>query len=289
MQRFERPRRALALAAVATAALGLAACGSGGGEEDVAPPGTAGADLRPVKAYLTDHTRELVAATSQLRENAERYYALARSAGFDYSRLLRAHREEVAATVADGQAIYKRANPAYEEMEGIVAGVPDLAEYDVIIDAGSPAQEDPENAVPFDLELPGGRTIEQPGNFMFITETALWGTNLDFAADGIEPDLDGDGRISFGEALPDARVYAAEAREFKRYAQELEDAAAGFDPTDVDALGALVIMTPTMSEYFQAWKESRFVAGTNAKRPDFVATSRLVGHRRHPRRARAHL
>ena len=29
-----------------------------------------------------------------------------------------------------------KANPAYEEMEGIVAGVPRLAQYDVDIDAG---------------------------------------------------------------------------------------------------------------------------------------------------------
>ena len=30
-----------------------------------------------------------------------------------------------------------QANPDYEEMEGVVAGVPSLADYDVIIDAGS--------------------------------------------------------------------------------------------------------------------------------------------------------
>ena len=33
-------------------------------------------------------------------------------------------------------------------MEGVVAGVPSLADYDVIIDAGSDAS-DPESAVPF--------------------------------------------------------------------------------------------------------------------------------------------
>ena len=40
-------------------------------------------------------------------------------------------------------------------MEGVVAGVPSLADYDVIIDAGSDAS-DPESAVPFDLEDAGG-------------------------------------------------------------------------------------------------------------------------------------
>ena len=34
-------------------------------------------------------------------------------------------------------------------------------------------------------------------------------------------------------------------------------------------------MTPTMSEYFEAWKNSRFVAGDKAKEKAFVAASRL--------------
>jgi hypothetical protein len=66
-------------------------------------------------------------------------------------------------------------------MEGIVAGVSSLAGYDVIIDAGS-SGADPENAVPFDLQLPNGKTLKQPGNFMFQRaamagrpQTASWG------------------------------------------------------------------------------------------------------------------
>jgi hypothetical protein len=272
---LSRRRLAAGLAALtAAAAVGLAACGSDDSQDTTTAADTR-SDLGPVKDYLTEHTEELSAQTADLRANAERYYDLAESVGFDYERLLREHRDEVDDLIAEGQEIYRRANPAYEEMEGIVAGVPDLAEYDVIIDAGSPAKEDPESAVPFDLELPGGKTLKQPGNFMFITETSLYGTNPDFAAGGAEPDLDGDGEVSFGEALPDAAIYATEAREFERYARELEDAAGGFEPDDADALGALVIMTPTTSEYFEAWKDSRFVAGANFKRPDFVATSRL--------------
>ena len=34
-------------------------------------------------------------------------------------------------------------------------------------------------------------------------------------------------------------------------------------------------MTPTMSEYFEAWKNSRFVAGDKATEKSFVAASRL--------------
>ena len=47
-------------------------------------------------------------------------------------------------------------------MEGVVAGVPSLADYDVIIDAGGD-KSDPENAVPFSLETrTAGRSSSSP-------------------------------------------------------------------------------------------------------------------------------
>ena len=87
-------------------------------------------------------------------------------------------------------------------MEGVVAGVPSLADFDVIIDAGAD-KSDPENAAPISLETPGGKTFDQPGNFNYLIETAAFGTEPKFAAKGVEPDLDGDGKVSFGES--DAR------------------------------------------------------------------------------------
>ena len=65
------------------------------------------------------------------------------------------------------QAGFTKANPAYEEMEGVVAGVPSLADYDVIIDAGADAS-DPENAVPFSIETgrrnaQAARQLQLPG------------------------------------------------------------------------------------------------------------------------------
>jgi hypothetical protein len=273
-------RRALSLAvAIAAVAAVAAGCGSDDdGEttqaEATEQTATAG-DLAPIKEYLLDHAQNLVAQTGELQANGERYYDLAESVDFDYQRLLDEHRDEVGELVDEAQGVFREANPAYEEMEGIVAGVPELAEYDVIIDAGAPAADDPENAVPFDLELPDGTTLRQPGNFFFLTETALWGTNEEFVAKGVKPDLDGDGEIAFGEALPDADLYAAATSEFARYAEELQASAEEFEPTDADALGAVVIMTPTMSEYFEAWKNSRFIAGEGAEELGFVATSRL--------------
>ena len=155
-----------------------------------------------------------------------------------------------------------------------MAGVPSLADYDVIIDAGSDGS-DPESAVPFSLETPAGKTWKQPGNFNYLIETAVYGTEPTWAAKGVQPDLDGDGKVEFGEAMPDADFYVTAARDFEQTTKELDAAAREWQPTPQDAFTALVVMTPTMSEYFDAWKNSRFVAGDKAKEKAFVAASRL--------------
>ena len=96
------------------------------------------ADLAPVKAFLLDHTERLKAETAELREGAEAYYALAEAADFDYATLLEDKRAEVQGVRRGARRTdFAAANPAYEEMEGVVAGVPSLADYDVIIDAGA--------------------------------------------------------------------------------------------------------------------------------------------------------
>ena len=159
-------------------------------------------------------------------------------------------------------------------MEGVVAGTPSLAEYDIIIDAGSSKEEDPESAVPFDLKLSDGRVLEQPGNLFNLTEGMLWGTRPDLTGQA-KADLDGDGTVEFGEALPDARVLSAAAEAFDRYAHELDTEAQAWQPTASDAFTALVVMVPTMSEYFGQWKESRFVKGNAADGEAFNVVSRL--------------
>jgi Imelysin len=255
----------------------LAACG--GSDDDDEPAGSASPqasaeDLGAVKAYLLEHTERLEGETASIREGAERYHALAEGVDFDYAKLLREHRAEVRTFVSGAQKAFDGANPAYEEMEGVVAGVPELADFDVIIDAGGDGS-DPENAVPFSLKTPAGKTYKQPGNFNYLIETAVYGTDPKWAAKGVKPDLDGDGRVEFGEAVPDADFYVAAAREFEKNAKELDAAARKWSPTPQDAFTAMVVMTPTMSEYFEAWKNSRFVAGDQAKEKAFVAASRL--------------
>jgi hypothetical protein len=262
----------LGVAAVA-AALFVAGCGDDDEETTTSAPIDAGGELGAIKQYLTDHSAELAEQTEILKQQAERYYELAEAADFDYEALLKEDRAEVEEILAAGQEAYRAANPAYEEMEGIVAGVPRLAQYDVDIDAGSDGS-DPESAVSFSLELPDGEVLEQPGNFMFLTETSWFATNEDFLAEGVKGDVDGDGEVSFGEGLPDANFLVAAMRSFDEMADQLDTDAQTFEPTESDAFTAITVMTPTMSEYFEAWKNSRFVAGAGTS-DEFVAASRL--------------
>jgi Imelysin len=265
-------RGAVALTLPTTlAAFALSGCGN---DEETTTTASTGADLTAVKDYLAEHSADLVDQVTVLRENGEEYYALAESVNFAYARLMQQHGAEVERLLSESKDAFAEANPAYEEMEGIVAGVPRLAQYDVDIDAGSDAS-DPESAVSFSLELPNGETLKQPGNLFFVVETSLFGTNPDFLARGTKQDGDGDGKEEFGEGIPDANIYVAAVREFDEQARSLDADAQDFEPTPSDALTALTIMTPTMSEYFEAWKNSRFIAGEDASELGFVAASRL--------------
>jgi len=273
-------------------ALALAACGAPGASTPQTRPSaqaqpsaaaaqpsaeaqasTSAAQLAGIKTYLTDGTATLKQQTAALKAGADAYYELANAAGFDYAALAQAP-AEVAGPLGDAKKAWIAASPAYERLEGIVAGVPSLADYDVILDAGASGEEDPANAVPFDLTLPDGRVLPKPGNLFGIAEGALWGTRHEFA--GAQADLDGNGSVDFGESLPDANVLKATADAMDSYAGELQTAAAEWQPSEADAFTALVVMIPTMSEYFESWKQSRFVLGEESTQSDFVVISRLA-------------
>ena len=258
------------------ACLALFAVGCGGDDDDSASDSSeaSGAQLAPVKDYLVEHADDLNANVADLQAVADSYYELAEAEDFDYAALMESQQPRIEELMTDGKAAFVAANPSYEEMEGIVAGVPRLAHYDVDIDAGSDAS-DPESAVSFSLQVPGGKTLKQPGNLFFLTETSLYGTNPDLQAKGVDPDVNGNGRVEFGEGLPDARIFKATLDEFSRQASSLRKDAQEFEPTPSDAFTAITIMTPTMSEYFEAWKNSAFVAGEDASEQGFVAASRL--------------
>ncbi len=233
-------------------------------------------DLTAVKAYLVGAAATLKTNTAALKAAAERYHALAEGHGLDYAALWQAEPDAVRTVIGEARDAWREASPGYERIEGIVAGVPSLADFDVILDAGSSAEEGGENVVPFDLTLADGRVLDKPGNLFGVTESALWGTFPAFAVPGLEPDLDGDGTAGFGDRLPDALVLLAGAAALDDYTGQLAAAADAWQPTTADAFTALVVMIPTMSEYFDSWKGSRFVAGETSTQRDFVAISRLA-------------
>ncbi len=251
----------------------VAGCGDDEDGEEPAAESAPSGELAAIETYLTEHSTELVEQVTILQEKGQEYYDLVESYDFDYEAMMKEAGDEVEAIILESQEAFEAANPAYEEMEGIVAGVPRLAQYDVDIDAGSDAS-DPESAVSFSLETPDGETLEQPGNLFFITETSLYGTNPDFAAD-VPQDLDGDGKETTGEGVPDANIYLAAVDEFLSQAESLDADANEFEATESDAFTAITVMTPTMAEYFEAWKNSEFIAGEDATELGFVAASRL--------------
>jgi hypothetical protein len=266
-------------------ALPLAACGTPTAATPTAVPAAlpttatttnAQADLSGVKEYLVGKAGDLTSATAELKTASDRYYELAKAANFDYAALWQSQPADIVKTIEAARAAWIKASPRYEQIEGIVAGVPSLAEFDVILDAGASGAEDPENAVPFDLALPDGRTLAKPGNLFGVAESTLWGTFADFTAQGVEADINGNGKADFGDGLPDANVLKAAADMLDEQARQLATAAGGWQPTEADAFTALVTMVPTMTEYFDSWKNSRFVAGEAATQRDFVAISRLA-------------
>ena len=236
-----------------------------------APP--EGLQLAPVKQYLLKHTARLTGFTKSFTAEARHYDALAASAGYDYAELWRTKRAEVRRTLLQAKSAWIRGNPYYERVEGIVAGTPSLARYDVILDAGSSAREDPASAVPFDIRLSDGRVLRKPGNFFNLTEGMLWGTRPAFRKAKV--DLDGDGRVEFGELLPDAIAFEGTAEAFDLYARRLHTASKRWTPSASDTFTSVVVMVPTMNEYFGQWKVSRFVLGSRAQGDAFNVVSRL--------------
>ena len=228
------------LATLAAITLAASACGGDDGSSGEAAqepaPKQADAQLGGVKDYLLEHTEGLNAFTEEFDADSERYYELAKAADFDYARLWRTQGAEVGPLVQRLKTSWIEGNPTYERVEGIVAGTPSLSKYDVILDAGSSAAEDPESAVPFDLTLASGTVLEQPGNLYNLTEGALWGTLPEGLPASTAADLDGDGKSEFGEALPDANLLAAASEEFKRSAEQLHQSANEWQPSQFGRL-----------------------------------------------------
>lgn len=256
-----------ALVVLALSLLALVGCGSD--DNDTADSDKATGQYANVKNYLTGQTSQLKNSVTELASQAVEYSDLIEKAG-SCEAAVKDDEAAVVDSIKEMQATWRKANPQYEKAEGVVAGVPSLAEFDVILDAGASKKDDPENAVPFDITYEDGTTLKQPGNFFFLTETSLWGTTKAYTCDDVEVEIDG---VKQGIPLPQHIV--AVTKEMQKYAEELDTAANAWKPSQEDVFTAVVVMTPTMAEYFEAWKNSRFVAGDDASEASFVGASRL--------------
>ncbi|MBA3868774.1 MAG: EfeM/EfeO family lipoprotein [Anaerolineae bacterium] len=232
------------------------------------------ANLDAVKTYLLGKATDLSDAAKTLAESTDAYYDLAKAANFDYAKMWKDNPKEVAAALDGAKKGWIVASPIYEQMEGIVGGVPSLSRYDAIIDASPTGAEDPENATDFTIDLPSGDKLDKPGSLFNLLESDLWGYfPEDIKVDKV--DLDGDGTIGFGELLPDANLAKGGADALASYSADLLKAAGEWEPNESDAFTALVVMIPTMNDMFGSWKDSRFVEGDKATGKAFSVISRL--------------
>lgn len=231
-------------------------------------------DLSGIKDYAVEQAALQVENSALLLETVQSYYDLLAEYDFDYEAAFAADGEQLADLLFTAREQWLETSTHYELNEGIVAGTPSLAYYDVLLDAGPSAEEDPEEALEWTLTLPDGTELDSPGNlFHHLSEPALYGTSEEHV--GAYVDLDGDGDISETEALPDANFSLGVMQRLDEESNNLATAVDEWDPTLEDAFTQLVVMIPTMNEYFGQWKESAFVAGDETTETSFVATSRL--------------
>ncbi len=234
------------------------------------------ADLDALKTFMVERAAEMKAGTTRLVEISEEYHALAEAEGFEYEALWAAQGEAIAPLLDEARTVWaEETHGNYELNEGMVAGIPSLAYFDELIDAGPSKADDPAGALDVQVELPSGEVLDGPGNyFHLLTEPTLWGTDDRYV--GLRVDMDGDGEMEVGEALPNADVLLGGARALDAATADLQAAIGAWEPTLDDAFTALVVMIPTMGGYFEEWKLSPYVLGDEAEGGSFVANSRLL-------------
>ncbi|MCA9858989.1 MAG: hypothetical protein KC438_04665 [Thermomicrobiales bacterium] len=233
-------------------------------------------ELSGIKTYLVERVDAVVAGNATLLAAAQQYYDLVSANDFDYQAVWDQFGPVLVPEIEKARDVWiNQSSGNYELSEGIVAGVPALSYYDLLLDAGASGEEDPANALDNEVTLPDGTVLQSPGSFYHhLTEPALWGTHPDYV--GLKVDFDGDGTIEIGEALPDANFLLGTMQGLNQASLDLQAAVAAWEPTPEDAFTALLTMVPTMNEYFDDWKNSPFVLGQDSTAESFVAVSRLV-------------
>lgn len=244
-----------------------------------APCARAESGLFAIKSYLVGKVSAMDKASHQFAEHAAAYEHAIQASGGNYDQAILQHDAEILGLVAKMQEDYREIhNTGYETIEGIVAGVKPLVDFDTYLDAGVPRAEASTDspASPLVLKSADGKMIsDHNGNlFHYVMEPALWVTKPHL----IHPlSAEASEKAKGAKALPRAEVLAAASQECARKMDQLLAAAQKWQPTLDECVGALVWMTPTLNGYFEDWKDSRY--NPNAALGRYVAESRVIDMR----------
>ena len=235
--------------------------------------GNADAEPGEVKGYLLGALTKMHSAADEFVQNAAAYQRLTDANGGDPIRACAASRDEMQKLIAALRENYKTMDSfGYETIEGIVAGVVSLSDFDIYLDSGVPKDQAGGGTpvAPVVLSLPNDKRIDHQGClFTYIIEPMLWGTNASLV---VPADVNGDGKIAPNESLPRPDVLTAAANDVRAKIVQLQQTAIAWQPTTADYFSAIITMTPTLSGYFDDWKESRYAPERSGK---FTAVSRV--------------
>ncbi len=224
-----------------------------------------------VKTYLVSVVTKMDDAAHEFVKNAQAYAAIIDASQGDYAKAYATKKAEIDAVVKAMQDNYKAMDSyGYETVEGIIGGVDSFTHYDRDLDAGGPQAAGAENVAEISLTLRDGKKIDQQGClFTYILEPTLWGGEPRWI---VPLDLDGNGKIAPRESLPKAEVMLAAAEDVSKRIDALLADSKAWTPTNADCVAAMIAMTPTLSDYFEDWKESRYSDHRSGR---FFAVSRV--------------
>ena len=235
--------------------VGLARPAMAAYEEPTPPPVPTNVQAKDaVKQYMIMVIQGAVDASHHLRTHGDAYAALVQQYG-STTAAAKAQPQQVADLIHEMRNDFKGIhNYGYEYVEGIVAGVPALIKYDIELDSGVPIKGAgvQDQVAPITIKT-GNETIDREGSLnSYLIEACVYGTNPHFTdGSAVLPGSDQPVRLPKPELVLAFADYSIDG-----YSRLLRDTKA-WQPSDRDFFEAMVLMTPTLSDYFDDWKESK--------------------------------
>lgn len=230
-------------------------------------------NVQGVKDYLLGVESKMEAAADDFAKKSAEYQAVIEKYKGDYAAALKGDREHILDLVKSMRDDYMATDSyGYERVEGIVAGVDKLADFDVYLDSGVPKDKETKDlpAAPTTFKLKNGDVIAGEGcTFTYLVEPTLWGKNKKHI---VPVEVGGDGSKAAKNSLPEANFIVAVGADMDAKVKELVKSSKEWEPNAADCFAATVKMTPTLSGYFDDWKASRYDKDSSGL---FTAVSRV--------------